>query len=118
VRVCHLFRTLQGLQVEHSRLDDQQGRLQVGNFTRQVGPPESGEEFVQSGNVPPAVHIGFAHADAPFAQRPIKEPLVVNLNVPWLGSVYADPRIFQEFGDLSPSRGIAPDSRLYCFSRL
>ena len=83
------------------------------NIARQVGPPESGEEFVQRRNVPPAIHIGFAHADAAFAQCPIEEPLVVNLNVPRLRPVYADTRESQDLGDLSRGRRIAPHSAVF-----
>jgi hypothetical protein len=91
VRLRDLLRALHRLQVENARLQDEQSSPQVVNIAGQVSPPESGEELVQRLDVPPSVHIRFAHADAAFTQGAVKKPLVVNLDVPGLGPIHADP---------------------------
>jgi hypothetical protein len=88
------------------------------DLTRQIGATKTREEFVQGLDIPPAIHVGFAHADAAFSQGAIEEPLVVDLDVPRFTPIHAYTCKSQELYDFPSSSRIAPDMLLCGISRL
>ena len=66
-----------------------------------AGTFSSGEEFVESVGVPPAVHVGFAEAEATFGEDSIEKLGVVEMQIPRIGAVHLDAGHFEELYDLT-----------------
>jgi len=63
----YFFRAAHGLQVQDLGFQHQKPGFEVVHVAGKIGAPKSGEELIQSRNVPPSVNIGLAYADASFA---------------------------------------------------
>ena len=69
------------LPVYDLRPQDRHEEAQRGDRVLEVGPQQSVDQLIQLRAVPPSGHVAFSESERPAAQKPVEEPLVVDLNV-------------------------------------
>ena len=82
VLLGHLAGTPTGLLVGELAQQDLEDRRRGADMVFDAGTLDANEKLVEALGVPPAVHVGLAHAERSFGQRTPVEAVVVNFQVP------------------------------------